>query len=207
VAFDVVRTLEKVRALAADAKKRGVRLIVFPEAFVSAYPRGLAFGATVGARTQEGRKQFRTYWEGAIDVPGPHVDVLADVARINQSHLVIGVVERSSGTLYCTVLFFGADGSYRGKHRKLMPTASERLVWGRRRFWAPGELVRRQDKTATLERDVLHRRQPGIAAIRGDAACNRHGRWARGRCHLLGELHAVASSGDVRERHRNFLRS
>ena len=130
VAFDVVRTLEKVRALAADARKRGARLIVFPEAFVSAYPRGLAFGATVGARTQEGREQFRTYWESAIDVPGPHVDVLADIARINQSHLVIGVVERSSGTLYCTVLFFGSDGSYRGKHRKLMPTASERLVWG-----------------------------------------------------------------------------
>ena len=130
VAFDVGRTLEKIRALAADAKKRGATLMVFPEAFVSAYPRGLAFGATVGARTPEGREQFRMYWESAIDVPGPHVDALADVARANQSHLVIGVVERSAGTLYCTVLFFGSDGSYRGKHRKLMPTASERLVWG-----------------------------------------------------------------------------
>jgi nitrilase len=130
VAFDVVRTLDKVRALAAEARKLGARLIVFPEAFVSAYPRGLAFGATVGARTPEGREQFRMYWESAIDVPGPHVDALADVARINQSHMVIGVVEREGGTLYCTVLFFAPDGCYRGKHRKLMPTASERLVWG-----------------------------------------------------------------------------
>ena len=55
-----------MRALAADAEKRGARPIVFPEAFVSAYPRGLAFGATVGVRTQEGREQFRTYWESAI---------------------------------------------------------------------------------------------------------------------------------------------
>ena len=130
VAFDVARTLEKVRSLAADAKRRGARLIVFPEAFVSAYPRGLAFGATVGSRTSEGREQFRMYWESAIDVPGPHVDQLAEAARLNQAWLVIGVVERSGGTLYCTVLFFGPDGRHLGKHRKLMPTGSERLVWG-----------------------------------------------------------------------------
>ena len=44
--------------------------------------------------------------------------------------LVIGVIERDGGTLYCTVLFFAPDGAYLGKHRKIMPTASERLVWG-----------------------------------------------------------------------------
>jgi nitrilase len=43
---------------------------------------------------------------------------------------VVGVIEREGGTLYCTVLFFGPDGAYLGKHRKLMPTGSERLVWG-----------------------------------------------------------------------------
>jgi len=130
VAFDVARTLQKVRDLTADATRRGARVTLFPEAFVSAYPRGLGFGATVGARTPEGREQFRIYWESAIDVPGPHVDELAAVARANQTHLVIGVVERQGGTLYCTVLFFAPDGRYLGKHRKLMPTASERLVWG-----------------------------------------------------------------------------
>jgi nitrilase len=130
VAFDVARTLLKVRALAADAARLGARLIVFPEAFVSAYPRGLGFGATVGSRTPEGREEFRRYWESAIDVPGPHVDQLADIARAGATVLVIGVVERSGGTLYCSVLFFGPDGGYLGKHRKLMPTGSERLVWG-----------------------------------------------------------------------------
>jgi nitrilase len=130
VAFDVGATLQKVRDLAADAGRGGARLTLFPEAFVSAYPRGLDFGATVGARSAEGREQFRMYWESAIDVPGPHVDELAEIARVNQTHLVIGVVERDGGTLYCTVLFLAPDGRYLGKHRKLMPTGSERLVWG-----------------------------------------------------------------------------
>jgi len=130
VVFDVERTLQKLGDLTHDARERGAHLAVFPEAFVSAYPRGLDFGAAVGARSREGREQFRRHWESAIDVPGPHVDRMAGLARANRMHLVVGVVERSGGTLYCTVLFLGADGSYLGKHRKLMPTGSERLVWG-----------------------------------------------------------------------------
>jgi nitrilase len=130
VAFDVERTLEKAEDLAADAHRRGARLTLFPEAFVSAYPRGLVFGASVGSRTREGREQFRRYWESAIDVPGPAVDRLSAVARANQTYLVIGVVERDGGTLYCTALFLAPDGRYLGKHRKLMPTGSERLIWG-----------------------------------------------------------------------------
>lgn len=130
VAFDTKRTLEKVEALAGEAASAGAELVVFPEAFVSAYPRGLDFGAVVGSRSAEGREQYRVYWESSIDVPGPAVDTLARIARQSRAHLVIGVVERSAGTLYCTVLFFAPDGQFLGKHRKLMPTASERLVWG-----------------------------------------------------------------------------
>lgn len=130
VAFNRDRTLEKLRALAADAAGRGARLALFPEAFVSGYPRGLDFGATVGARTAEGREDFLRYWNSAIDVPGPAVDFMGQVARENGLHLVVGVIERDRGTLYCCVLFFAPDGTYLGKHRKLMPTASERLIWG-----------------------------------------------------------------------------
>lgn len=130
IAFDAARTLEKVEALARQAAGQGAELIVFPEAFVSAYPRGSTFGAMVGSRTPDGREQYRIYWDSAIDVPGPAVDRLAGIAGENRAYLVIGVVERDGGTLYCTVLFFGSDGRYLGKHRKLMPTASERLVWG-----------------------------------------------------------------------------
>ena len=130
VVFDRERTLKKVQALAAQAARQGARLVVFPEAFVSAYPRGLDFGAVVGSRSDAGREQFRRYWESSVDVPGPAVDVLSRTAKSCGIYLVIGVVERDRGTLYCTVLFFSDGGAYLGKHRKIMPTASERLVWG-----------------------------------------------------------------------------
>jgi nitrilase len=130
VAFDRERTLEKAAALSAAAAANGARLVVFPEAFVSAYPRGLDFGAVVGNRTDEGRRDFQRYWESSVDVPGPAVDQLGRIARANNIYLVMGVIEREGGTLYCTVLFFAPDGAYLGRHRKLMPTASERLVWG-----------------------------------------------------------------------------
>src|SRR5450756_998623 len=73
VAFDLERTLQKAEALAADAASQGARLVVFPEAFLSAYPKGLAFGAVVGSRTDAGREEFRRYWESSVDVPGPAV--------------------------------------------------------------------------------------------------------------------------------------
>ena len=130
VAFDRDRTLEKARSLALEASDAGATLIVFPEAFVPGYPRGLDFGARVGSRTAEGRELFRRYWEAGVDVPGPASDFLGAVAKQASAFLVMGIIEREGGTLYCTVLFFGPDGSLLGKHRKLMPTAAERLVWG-----------------------------------------------------------------------------
>jgi nitrilase len=130
VVFDRERTLEKLSALAREAAQQGAQLVLFPEAFVSAYPRGLDFGAVVGSRTDAGREDFRRYWESSVDIPGPAVDHLSRVARTNNIYLVVGVIERDAGSLYCSVLFFAPDGSFLGKHRKVMPTASERLVWG-----------------------------------------------------------------------------
>jgi nitrilase len=130
VVFDRERTLDKVHALAGEAAGKGAQLVLFPEAFVSAYPRGLDFGAVVGARSEAGREEFRRYWESSVDVPGASVEQLGKTAREYGIYLVIGVVERERGTLYCTVLFFAPDGALIGKHRKIMPTGSERLVWG-----------------------------------------------------------------------------
>lgn len=130
VGFDRERSLEKLRALAADAAQRGARLVLFPEAFVPGYPSGLDFGARIGIRTPKGREDFRRYFDAAVDVPGPATDFVGRVAAENRIYLVVGVIERDGGTLYCTVLFFAPDGSCLGKHRKLMPTAMERLIWG-----------------------------------------------------------------------------
>jgi nitrilase len=130
VVFDLARTLDKLADLAADAARRGAALAVFPEAFVSAYPKGLDFGARIGSRSAEGREQFRRYFDSSIDVPGPATEAIGRAAKAGGLYLVVGVVERDGGTLYCTALFFGPDGRLLGKHRKLMPTAMERLVWG-----------------------------------------------------------------------------
>jgi nitrilase len=130
VAFDVQRTLDKLADLAADAARKGAKLAVFPEAFVSAYPKGLDFGARVGMRTPEGRDMFRRYFDSAIDVPGPATARIAEIAKANDLHLVVGVIERDGGTLYCTALFFTPAGGLAAKHRKVMPTAMERLIWG-----------------------------------------------------------------------------
>jgi len=130
VPFDWEASVEKACRLTAEAAGKGVALAVFPEAFISVYPKGLDFGSRVGSRSPEGREQFRKYWASAIEVPGPATEALGKAARENHVHLVIGVIERDGGTLYCTALFFAPDGALLGKHRKLMPTAHERLVWG-----------------------------------------------------------------------------
>jgi nitrilase len=128
--FDREGTLRKAEALGREAAGRGADVVLFPEAFLGGYPRGMDFGAVIGARSAEGREEYRRYWDNAVDVPGPDTVRLGKLAKRHKFHLVIGVVEREGGTLYCTVLFFGPDGSLMGKHRKVMPTASERLVWG-----------------------------------------------------------------------------
>jgi len=130
ILFDTDASLAKAERLIAEASAGSTRLVVFPEAFVGGYPKGADFGVRVGSRSAEGRKLFRRYFEGAIDVPGPATARLGEAARAHGVWLTIGAIERDGGTLYCTVLFFAPDGALAGKHRKLMPTAMERLIWG-----------------------------------------------------------------------------
>ncbi|MCG8595347.1 MAG: carbon-nitrogen hydrolase family protein [Kiloniellales bacterium] len=130
ILFDTPRTVAKLVELTRDAAARAANIVVFPEAFVGGYPKGLDFGARLGSRSPEGRDDFRRYFESAIDVPGPETEAIGAAARDCNLHLVVGVIERDGGTLYCTALMFGSAGQLLGKHRKLMPTALERLVWG-----------------------------------------------------------------------------
>lgn len=130
VLFDTPATLEKLRTRVAAAAGRGAKLVVFPEAFVGGYPKGLGFGARLGSRSPEGREEFRRYFDAAVEVPGPVTAIIGALAREHGVHLVVGAVERAGSTLYCVALFFGPDGTLLGKRRKLVPTALERLVWG-----------------------------------------------------------------------------
>jgi nitrilase len=128
--FDTPATLKKLEHFAGEAAQGGAKLIVFPEAFVGGYPKGVTFGAHVGSRSAEGRDLFRRYFESAIAVPGPETAAIAETAAKHRAHIVAGVIERDGGTLYCSVLHFDDNGALVGKRRKLMPTASERLIWG-----------------------------------------------------------------------------
>lgn len=134
VIMDRDGSTEKAVSLTLEAGEKGAKIVVFPEAFIPAYPRGLTFGAKVGSRTPEGRKDWFRYWDNSIVVPSEETEKLGEAARKAGVYLVIGVIERdnenSGGTLYCSVLFFGPDGALLGVHRKLKPTASERLIWG-----------------------------------------------------------------------------
>jgi nitrilase len=130
VMFDTQRSLDKLASFTADAAKLKAELVVFPEAFIAGYPKGLDFGVRVGQRSAEGRDAFRRLFESAIEVPGPFTQRIGDVAKEHGVHLVVGVIERAGGTLYCTALMFGPAGELLGKHRKLMPTALERVIWG-----------------------------------------------------------------------------
>ncbi len=128
--FDTPRTLDRMQALCEGVQREGAELAVFPEAYVGGYPKGLDFGARVGSRTPAGRDDFLRYWESAIEVPGPEVSRICAMAAEMRCNLVVGVIERAGGTLYCSALLIGADGAHLGTHRKLVPTASERLIWG-----------------------------------------------------------------------------
>ena len=128
--FDTAASLRKLSDFAAAAAAEGAALAVFPEAFIGGYPKGADFGARVGMRSEEGRDWFRRYHESAIALPGPELDAVCKVARSHRLALVVGVIEKEGGTLYCTAVFVDGAGTFRGKHRKLMPTAMERLIWG-----------------------------------------------------------------------------
>lgn len=130
VGFDAAASIEKAGEWMGRCAAAGAQLAVFPEAFIGGYPRGSAFGAVVGSRSDEGREWFRRYAAGAIAVPGGETARLGELAREHRLYVVMGVIERGGSTLYCTVLFFAPDGTLLAKHRKLMPTAAERLVWG-----------------------------------------------------------------------------
>ncbi len=132
--MDREATVEKTCRLAREAAARGAQLILFPEAFIPAYPRGLSFGTVMGSRSEAGRRLWARYWANSVDVPGPTTEALGRAACQANAYLAVGVIERESemgrGTLYCTLLYFGPDGRLLGKHRKLKPTAAERLIWG-----------------------------------------------------------------------------
>ncbi len=130
--FETDKTIEKMWDLIAGIKTESPDLVLFPEAILPGYPRGLTFGAVVGSRSKEGRELYARYYKNAVAVGDGRFKELQEMATEIKANIAVGVVEKeeNSGTLYCTILYFAADGRFLGKHRKLKPTGSERLIWG-----------------------------------------------------------------------------
>lgn len=132
VMFDKEKTLEKAVGLIKQAKEHGAEMIVFPESYIPCYPYGMTFGFTVGARTENGRKNWKRYYENSVVVPGHVTDALGQAAKEAEAYVSIGITERDevNATLYCTNLIFSPQGKLVSKHRKLKPTGAERYIWG-----------------------------------------------------------------------------
>ena len=124
-------TLEQILSYEQAIIDAGASLVVLPEALLGGYPKGEGFGTQLGYRLPEGRDAYARYFANAIDVPGAETEALAGLSARTGAYLVLGVIERDASTLYCTALYFDPQCGLVAKHRKLMPTGTERLIWGK----------------------------------------------------------------------------
>lgn len=123
-------TLEKIMTYENEFMMSKSDIIVMPEAILGGYPKGESFGTQLGFRTENGRDTYQKYYDAAIGLSGPEVTELSKLSARTGAALVLGVIERSGSTLYCTAIFIDPKEGLINKHRKLMPTGSERLIWG-----------------------------------------------------------------------------
>ena len=128
VLFDRAATIERIAELAVEASGKGARLILFPEAFIPAYPsnRWVQF-LSAG---DDGKPVYAKLARQSLEVPGPDTERLGEIAREHGLWLAVGANELAGGTIYNALLVFGPVGKLELHHRKLMPTNHERLVWG-----------------------------------------------------------------------------
>lgn len=127
-------SIQKTVKLITEAGKQNANLILLPETMIPGYPRGFTYGAYVGSRSDAGRNDFARYWKGSMSLAPEETQPLRDAAKDAGVYVVVGISERSEagnhGTLYNTMLYISPQGEILGKHRKLTPTGTERLIWG-----------------------------------------------------------------------------
>jgi nitrilase len=128
--FDRDGTLDKLERVAAEAAAGAARLVLFPETFIPVYPSSRWARTLAGWGDGGGKELWARLARESLTVPGPDTDRIGAVARTNELHLAVGVNELDGGTLYNTLLVFTPEGELALRHRKLMPTNHERMVWG-----------------------------------------------------------------------------
>jgi len=128
--FDKAATIALFEANLQKAKDAGSDLAVFPEAFIGGYPKGIDFEVKVGMRGTAGREHFRQYSESAIERGSADMTAICEIVKKHGLFIVLGLIERDGGTLYCSSAVISKTGEILTWHRKLMPTAMERVIWG-----------------------------------------------------------------------------
>jgi nitrilase len=139
------QTLARLSTLAARAASQNVDLVLFPEAFLGGYPRGSAFGTVIGDRSAAGREEYLRYFRSAVDLGDSALgdedwasrgqreaekqkgdgtrEELEQIARRTGVFLVVGVIERSGGSLYCAMVYVCPNQGMVGKRRKVLPVS------------------------------------------------------------------------------------
>jgi nitrilase len=133
VILDREATVDKLVKLAAQAASEGASLLVFPEAFIPVYPSSSWAKALAGWGDERAKDAFARLAKESVAVPGEAADRIGEAAREHGLWIVTGVTEvdpERPGTLYNTLLYHGPDGRLALRHRKLVPTNHERMVWG-----------------------------------------------------------------------------
>jgi nitrilase len=130
--FDLEKSVDLVISWIERGARANCQLLLFPESFIPCYPRGLRFDAIVGRRTDKGRDMWLDYWENSIEVDSESIRQIQEATKKAGMFVGLGVTEKEpiGGTLHCSLLYFGPDGTLLGKHRKLKPTGLERYIWG-----------------------------------------------------------------------------
>ena len=128
VVFDLDATVDRIVQVAAEAAGKGARLVLFPEAFIPAYPSNR--WARYLAAGHDATGVYAKLAQSSLEIPGPGSDRLGSIAREHGLWLAVGANELDRGTIYNALLVYGPDGALVLHHRKLMPTNHERLVWG-----------------------------------------------------------------------------
>jgi predicted amidohydrolase len=132
VFLNLEASLDKACSLAEQAANQDANVIVFPETWLPGYPVWLDYAPTAALWDYAPAKAlYRLLVENSIAIPGPHLTRLLDLARRTGAYVVMGAHERLGGTLYNTMILLHRDGQTFHLHRKLMPTYTERLIWGR----------------------------------------------------------------------------
>ena len=150
VLFDKSASLKKALQWIAEAAAQKPDLIVFPELFIPGYPVGMNFGFCIGKRSEDGRTDWKRYYDASVVAGETEFQQLAKAAQETGAYISLGFSERDAvnGTLYNSNVIFEPDGSYK-VHRKLKPTGSERVVW----------------EMLTRDTSLLQRRRGGRAAV------------------------------------------